>query len=103
MHLHFGILINLKIRFSRGHLKESLVKSQGWLHKVYQDRKLMMLSGAAASKLPKCKLFAQITSINHYVTNRPTIRYLNFEDLERAATSYTILPENPASISTTPV
>ena len=58
----------------------------------------MTRSGAAAGKLPKCKMFDQMTFIKDSVTNRPTTSNLNIED-----SSDMNFPESPASITATPV
>ena len=58
----------------------------------------MTRSGAEARKLPKCKMFDQMTFIKDSVTNRPTTSNLNIED-----SSDMNFPESPASITATPV
>ena len=40
----------------------------------------MTRSGAAAGKLPKCRLFDQLTFLRDTVANRPTISNINIEE-----------------------
>jgi len=64
--------------------EESLKKLWKYLKdnfsKFLKKRDLMTRSGAAAERLPKCKLFQELMFIRDTVANRPSISNINIEE-----------------------
>lgn len=59
----------------------------------------MTRSGAAAGKLPKCKLFDQLVFIRDTVANRPTISNINIEEAMSSNSSLETTPSESPSCS----